>query len=122
MEDSLSDNAQVEAGTSHSNQNRQSIPSAVTVSFNQTPTSSSRQVKKVNLSSRNRRVCNRILSQDRDTTPEQQNTRIYQHTFKTRVMVKLTLSNVGDMHQSIRDALKGLLSGLTKVDSSIANP
>ena len=76
------------------------------------------QVKRVNPSSRNRRVCNRILGQDRDTTPERQNTRTYQHVFKTRVTVKLTLSNVGDMHQSIRDSLKSLLAALTKADAT----
>jgi len=120
MEESLSDNApaSTEEVTRHPNQKRPSIPKEVAASQDQV-TNSISQVKKVNPSSRNRRVCNRILSQDRDTTPERQNTRTYQHTFKTRVTVKLTLSTVGDMHQSIRDALKGLLSALTKADSTI---
>ena len=76
-------------------------------------------VKKINPTSRNRRVCNRILMQNRDTTPERQNTRTYQHVFKTRVTVKLTLTDTGDMHQSIRDALKSLLTALTKSDPSV---
>ena len=68
--------------------------------------------------SRNRRVCNQILTQNRDTTPERQNNRTYQHVFKTRETVKLTLVDTGDMHQSIRDALKRFLKALTKSDSS----
>ena len=121
MDDSLPGNSQVstEVGTSQPNQNRSSIPMEVAASLDHSTTSSPRHVKKVNPSFRNRRVCNRILSQDRDTTPERQNTRTYQHAFKTRVIMKLTLSNVGDMHQSIRVALKSLLSALTKVDSTI---
>ena len=81
--------------------------------------SPSRIVKKINPASRNRRVCNRILMQNRDSTPERQNTRTYHHVFKTRVTVKLTLADTGDMHQSIRDALKGLLTAMTKSDPSV---
>ena len=68
--------------------------------------------------SRNRRVCNQILTQNRDTTPERQNNWTYQHVFKTKETVKLTLVDTGDMHQSIRDALKRFLKALTKSDSS----
>ena len=57
--------------------------------------------------------------QNRDSTPERQNTRTYHHVFKTRVTVKLTLADTGDMHQSIRDALKGLLTAMTKSDPSV---
>ena len=38
---------------------------------------------------------------------------------KTQVTVKLTLTDTGDMHQSIRDALKSLLTALIKSDPSV---
>ena len=57
--------------------------------------------------------------QNRDTEPERQNIRTYQHVFKTRVTVKLTLTDNGDIHQSIRDVLKSFLTVLTKSDPSV---
>ena len=51
--------------------------------------------------------------------PERQSTQTYQHVFKTQVTVKLTLTDTRDMHQLIRDALKSLLTALTKSDPSV---
>jgi len=75
-------------------------------------------IKPVNSASRNRRVCARILNHNRDTTPERNNRRPIRHTYKTRITVKLTLIDSGDMHQSINEAIKSLLKELKKSDST----
>ncbi len=75
-------------------------------------------IKPVNPASQNRRVCARILNHNRDTTPERINRRPIRHTYKTRITVKLSLIDSGDMHQSINEAIKTLLTELKKSDST----
>ena len=75
-------------------------------------------IKPVNPVSRNRRVCARILNHIRDTTPERHNRRAIRHTYKTRITVKLSLIDSGDIHQSINEAIKTLLTELKKSDST----
>ena len=55
-------------------------------------------IKPVNSASQNRRVCACILNYNRDTTPERHNRRAIRHTYKTRITVKLSLIDSGNMH------------------------
>ena len=73
-------------------------------------------IKPINSASRNRRVCARILDHNRDTTPERNNRMPIRHVYKTRITVKLSLIDSGDMHQFINVAIKTLLTELKKSD------